>query len=32
LFPTMRAETEEIKEIWGREFDSISSQVFPDGR
>jgi hypothetical protein len=32
LFPTMRAETEEIKEIWGREFDSISSKVFPDGR
>lgn len=32
LFPTMRAETEEIKEIWGRELDSISSKVFPDGR
>ncbi len=32
LFPTMRAETDEIKEIWGREFDSISSKVFPDGR
>lgn len=32
LFPTMRAETEAIKEIWGREFDSISSKVFPDGR
>ena len=32
LFPTMRAETEQIKEIWGREFDSISSKVFPDGR
>ena len=32
LFPTMRDETEQIKEIWGREFDSISSKVFPDGR
>ena len=32
LFPTMRAETKEIIEIWGREFDSISSKVFPDGR
>jgi len=32
LFPTMRAETEEIKEIWGREFDRISSEVFPNGR
>tara|TARA_R110000868_G_C10529182_1_gene733886 strand:- start:78 stop:608 length:531 start_codon:yes stop_codon:yes gene_type:complete len=30
LFPTLRAESETIKEMWGREFDEISSKVFPD--
>lgn len=32
LFPTMRAESEAIKEIWAKEFDRISDKVFPDGR
>jgi hypothetical protein len=32
LFPTLRHESKEINEIWGREFDEISSKVFPDGR
>jgi hypothetical protein len=32
LFPTMRAETEQIKEMYVRELDDICKFAFPNGR